>query len=153
MKSSVKVFLNKDIANLGKSGTILSVSHGYAYNYLIPQGLAQIATTQVTNQVNNKRILEEQRILHKKEKLNEIKNELEKYEIFSIKKKIGKNNIIFGSISEKEVSSTIQNQTNIKVNKNNIILENKIRKLGTYPANIKLGFGIYAKVKLNVISI
>lgn len=153
MKSNVKVLLNKDIPKLGKSGTIVSVSHGYAYNYLIPNKLVQIATSKVTNQIKNKQIREEQKILQRKKELNRIKYELEQYMSFPIQKKIGKNKSIFGSITEKEISAIIQNKIQIKVNKKDIFLENKIQKLGTYKATIKLGFGIYATIKLNVVSI
>nr|WDA99017.1 ribosomal protein L9 [Gronococcus sybilensis] len=152
MKSQTQVVLNKHVNKLGQPGTVHHVSTGYAYNYLIPNKLAQVATPELLRELKNRQALKEQQSARYKEELIEIKQILEQKGDFSILKKCGNNNVIFGSVTEKEVASTIREKTEFSIEKKDIFIKEKIQKLGTYKILVKLGVNIFATIKLNIIS-
>jgi len=132
----MKVILTKD-------KVIKEVSEGYAQNYLLPRGLAIIATPQelAKRESEFKKIektRKEQELIDKN-----IANELDGKK-FSIKtEKVGSNNKLFGSITSKELAEIIG------VKKENILLSRPLTELGEHPVEIKIG-QFHAKVSVNI---
>ena len=132
------IILKQDIANLGYKNDIVTVKPGYGRNYLIPQGLAILATER-----NRKILAEEMRQqAHKEEK---IKNEaLEKAQALEglklrIPAKAGASGKIFGSVNSIMIANAIKEATNIEVDRKQIVLnEEAIKELGEYKAKLKL---------------
>nr|WDB00531.1 ribosomal protein L9 [Cavernulicola chilensis] len=151
--SNIKIILSRDIKNLGKLGNILYVTNGYAYNYLIPNKFAQIATPGMVNKLRNNQKVAEQEKTEQTKELYRIKNQLEKYNNFLVQKKVGKNHTIFGSITEQDIVSAIQKELNINITKKAILLRERPRKLGTYKIKLKLDVKFFATITLKVIPI
>ena len=132
------IILKQDITNLGYKNDIVTVKHGYGRNYLIPQGMAILATER-----NRKILAEEMRQqAHKEEK---IKNEaLEKAKALEglklqIPAKAGASGKIFGSVNSIMIANAIKEATNIEVDRKQIVLnEDAIKELGDYTAKIRL---------------
>ena len=147
----MKVLLIKDVKSLGKAGEIKEVADGYGKNFLIGKGLALHATTDVLNKhkAEQKKLAlkEEQEIAQAKElaeKLNATK--------LTIKHKVGANGHLIGSVTNKEVSDALEKQFSIMIDKKNIALDNKIKTIGIYEVDCKLGHSIHAKLKIDVIA-
>nr|YP_009394841.1 ribosomal protein L9 [Polysiphonia elongata]ARW63403.1 ribosomal protein L9 [Polysiphonia elongata] len=129
---------------------IVNVSRGYAFNYLIPQGKAIIPTKKKMRQIEMF-----QTINKEKQKINEIKikkvrERLKEINKISIYKKSGENNLIFGSITEKEVSKWITKHTNLKIDKGQVKIPN-IKKVGIENININIKNNIDEKLQINII--
>ncbi|MDD2376148.1 MAG: 50S ribosomal protein L9 [Clostridia bacterium] len=146
----MKVILNQDIKGVGKKFQTVEVSEGYARNFLLPKKLANMVDNKNSNEAKNK--LES--IKFKKntelEKANEDKRKIEKKYI-EFKHKVGENGKLFGSVTEKEISTEIKNEFDIIVDKKKIILKDNIKEIGSYIASVKLYEGVVAKLKINVV--
>ena len=145
----MKVVLLQDVRSLGKKGELVTVSDGYARNFLFPKELAKAANAQAMNELKNA----EQSKKYKKETeiaaANKAKEALEGSK-FVIKAKAGESGKLFGSITAKEISAEIKRQKSFDVDKRKIILKGDIKTVGEYEAEIKLYTGISANVTIAV---
>ncbi|CAM3452373.1 50S ribosomal protein L9 [Arcobacter aquimarinus] len=146
----MKVLLTKDVKTLGKAGEIKEVADGYGKNFLIGKGLALHATTEVLNRwkAEQKRAAENEakEIAAAKdlaEKLNATK--------LTIKHKIGANGHLIGSVTNKEIAESLEQQFSIVIDKKNISLDKKIKSIGIYEVDCKLGHAIHATLKVDII--
>ena len=146
----MKVLLTKDVKSLGKAGEIKEVADGYGKNFLIGKGLALHATTEVMNRWKAEQ---------KKAAENEAKEIAAAKELaqsidatkLSIKHKVGANGQLIGSVTNKEISESLELQFSIMLDKKNISLDKKIKSIGIYEVDCKLGHGIHATLKVDVI--
>jgi large subunit ribosomal protein L9 len=140
----VKVILLNNIDKLGKAGEIVSVKEGYARNYLIPNNKARVATP------GNMKILD---ALKKKQAAEELKK-LEEAQILAgkisglsltITAQAGEEEKLFGSVSNEDIAGSLAEQ-GINIDKKEIILDEPIKKLGSYQVTVK----IHPEVKANL---
>ena len=144
----MKVILLQDVKKQGKKDEIITVSDGYANNFLIAKGLA------VPYNESNKNKLE--RDLDKREKAEEkliedmtaLKNRIEKTNIKFVVKK-GKEGKMFGSISTKQICDELSKK-GIIVDKKTISCDHTIESLGTHVVDIKLHKKVIAKLNITV---
>lgn len=144
--------MTKDITGVGRKGEIKEFSDGYARNFLLSKGHAEVATPQVISRLANEskqKLASEQKHT---EQARQLKSQLDK-KIFTIEVKVGEKNQIFGAIHEKEVIERIKEKMNITFEKQQIILPKKMKELGEHEIEIKLGSGIIAKPKINLTGI
>ena len=131
-----KVILLQDIPKLGKKQQIITVKSGYARNYLFPRGLALEATPQ-----NIKRFQQiEKERQHKEEKmLKFLKEEAEKLKGKSLTfvAKLKRKEEIFGSIGAYQIKEALEKEA-FKIDKEQIVLDEPIRKIGVYNITIRL---------------
>ncbi|RBQ28294.1 50S ribosomal protein L9 [Aliarcobacter vitoriensis] len=147
----MKVLLLKDVKSLGKAGEVKEVADGYGKNFLIGKGLALHATTEVLNRHKSEQkklaLKEEEEIAKAKElaeKLNSTK--------LTIRHKVGANDQLIGSITNKEISEELEKQFSIMIDKKNISIDNKIKHIGIFEVSCKLGHSISAVLKIDVIA-
>nr|QUE28526.1 ribosomal protein L9 [Porphyrostromium boryanum] len=150
-QKNISVLLLKDVDKLGSSGTIVSAALGYARNFLIPKGLACVTTPGIQQAVQRdiakKHALEEADII----KYKELASIIESIKTFTIKKKVGKDDLIFGSVTNQEIADFLENTIKQTIDKKNISVPT-IKTIGVYTANIKLYNSINATITLQVIS-
>ena len=146
----MKVLLIKDVKTLGKAGELKEVADGYGKNFLIGKGLALHATTEVLNRykAEQKKLAENEakEIAAAKElaeKLNATK--------LTVKHKIGANGHLIGSVTNKEISESLEQQFSIMIDKKHISVEKKFKTVGIYEVDCKLGHGIRATLKVDII--
>lgn len=147
----MKVLLTKDVKGLGKAGEVKEVKDGYGKNFLIGKGFALQATNEVLNkhkaQEKKKAEIEAQEI----EDAKALATTLEATK-FTIKHKVGANGHLIGSVTNKEIAEAISAELNIELDKKQVHLENKIKTEGIFEADCKLGHGIHASLKVDVIA-
>jgi large subunit ribosomal protein L9 len=149
MAKRVQVVLNKDVSKLGKSGDLVDVAPGYARNFLVPQGLAMNATPGIIKQVEIRREQERQRLLEIKQQAEAKKVALATIGRLIIRKQVGENEAIFGSVTSQDVADVIQQQAGQEVDRRGITVPD-ISKLGVYKAEIKLHPEVMAEVEFEV---
>jgi len=143
----MKVLLLKDVKGLGKAGEIKEAKDGYARNFLIPKGLAKLATPEVVEEWKKEQAKKEAELKAELAKINEMKEKLENGKIV-IKHKLGANGQLVGSVTNKEIAEVLK-EKGFEIDKKQI--EHKIIKApGMYNIDIKLGHGIHAKLNLEV---
>lgn len=151
MAKRVQLVLNQDVSKLGRSGDLVEVAPGYARNYLIPQKLAVNATPGILKQVERKREQERQRQLELKQQAQELKAAVEAIGSFTIAKQVGEGESIFGTVTEREVATLVQEAVGQEIDRRGITLPD-ISKIGTYKAEIKLYPEVTAVVEIQVVA-
>ncbi len=148
----MKVVLNQDVKGVGKKLQVVEVSEGYARNFLLPKKFANIADNKSLNEARTK---EEANKFKKDTELSKAKMQKEKIEKIYIefKEKKGANGKLFGSVTEKEISEKLNEKLGIDINKKKITLDEPIKQVGNYTANIKLYEGVVANLKILVVGI
>lgn len=147
----MKVLLIKDVKSLGVAGEIKEVKDGYGKNFLVGKGYAKHATPEVVEewakeQENLKNILaaEIKEAEDVKEKIDSLK--------FTVKHKVGANGHLIGSVTNKEIQQVMYEQAQIAIDKKQITLKEKIKTVGIFEVDCKLGNGIHASAKIDVIA-
>ncbi len=134
----MEVILKQDVPNLGYANEKVNVKPGYARNFLIPQGMAILATE------TNKKILAENKKqqTHKAEKIqNEATDLAKKLEhlVVKIGAKAAESGKIFGSVNAIQIAQALKEQHNFDVDRKKIHLDHEhVKELGTYKAKINL---------------
>lgn len=146
----MKVLLIKDVKSLGKAGEVKEVKDGYGKNFLIGKGFAKHATTEVLNRfkAEQKRLL-----LKEKEEIQEatkLKEDLDSTKL-TVKHKLGANGHLIGSVTNKEISEALEKEFGIQIDKKHLLLKDKIKAVGIFEVECKLGHGIHALLKVDVI--
>lgn len=148
----MEVILKQDISRLGNKNDIVAVKPGYANNYLIPQGLATLATPSA------KKVLAEnqKQQAHKEEKLRndalELAKQIETKEI-KIGAKTSTTGKIFGSVNTIQIAEALAKQ-GINVDRKQITIEDEsnIKEVGKYAANVRLYKDVKVKVEFEVVA-
>ncbi|MCM8833198.1 MAG: 50S ribosomal protein L9 [Candidatus Omnitrophica bacterium] len=146
----MKVIYIKDYQNRYKKGEIREVKDGFARNFLIPYGYALEATENNLKLLKEKEKIEELKKKKKLEQAKEIKNILKESSI-TIPAKAGRDEKLFGAITNEIISEEIKKQINIEIEKHQIILEEPIKKLGIYKVPIRLADGIEGEIKVWIV--
>ncbi len=145
----MKVVLLQDVKSVGKKGELVTVSDGYARNFLFPKNIAKEANAQAMNELKNAEQSKKFKTDTMIKNANEAKAKLEG-STFVMSAKAGANGKLFGSITAKEISAEIKKQKGIEVDKRKITLKSDIKTCGVYDVEIKLYTSIVANVKIEV---
>lgn len=144
----MKVILLQDLKGQGKKGEVVDVNEGYARNFLVKKGFAEIATASRLNDLTQKKSAAD---FHKAEEIKATKEMAKEIngKTFTVKIKAGANGKVFGSVTSQNVSDALQ-LAGYAVDKKKIVLASPIKNLGEYDVDLKLLEGISAKIKISV---
>jgi len=146
----VKVILQEDVKGQGRKGQLVTVSDGYARNYLMPRKLAVPATVENLD------------VMKKQEAAKKRKTDADKAAALDAAEKLqgllvkiparsgGTGGKLFGAVTSKEISEALFEQYGIEIEKNKIIQEEHIKTFGTYEVKCKLGFEISGVINVLV---
>ena len=145
----MKVIFIKDVKGQGKKDEIKEVKDGYAQNFLIKNGYAMPATENNMIKHNKKKQEEklEENLLVRE--MNDLKKVLEK-ENFQIKVKTGAQDMMFGTVSIKQIKELL-NAKGYKIDKTKIKIDHAITSLGVHNVDIELHKTVTATIKINVV--
>lgn len=145
----MQVILLKDVDNLGEEGEIVSVKNGYGRNYLIPQGLASIATKGAVKARREEMRQQVRKRAQAQENAEEVRAQLEQTELV-VEAKVGEENRIFGTVTAQQVALKLAAQ-GYTLDRRQIELNEDIRVIGVYTAHVKLHTNVTAQVKVRVV--
>ncbi len=147
----MKVILRQHVESLGTIGDIVTVKDGYARNYLLPKGIAYMATE------GNQKVLDEERKrlqvkLNKELKEAErIAAELEKHDnAITIAMQVGDEDKLFGAVTKEMIAEKL-GEKGFEIDRRKIELDEPIKVLGVYTIPVKLHSSVYANVKVWVV--
>lgn len=144
----MKVLLLKDVYKLGRAGDIKKVADGYGRNYLLPQGLAVLATAGALKQVEKIRSQAEVRRTEQNSELKGLAAQINGVTlVFSAK--AGETGKLYGSITTQDVATAIQEKVRFEVKKQQIDMQ-PIRNLGEFTAHVRLTMDLVPEVKIIV---
>ena len=149
MAANIQVVLKDDVEKLGKSGEIVKVKPGYARNFLLPRGLAVVASRGNIVQVEHEKKVAIARAAKLKADAGAIAKTLDGISV-EIAVQVGEGDKIFGSVSTKDIAEALEKKGQ-KVDRKKIQLSEPIKTLGEHAVTIKLGYDVTATVKVNVV--
>ena len=149
MASHVQVILKQSVEHLGQAGEVVRVKPGYARNYLLPRGLALVATG-----TNLKQVEHERRIaLATAEKLRkqaEGSAALVQGLVVEIRMQAGEGDKLFGSVTARDIADALHTH-GVDVDRKKIEVPDSIKSLGEYEITVKFGAEVNAKFKVRVL--
>jgi large subunit ribosomal protein L9 len=146
----MKVILTQDVAKLGYKNDIVTVKNGYANNFLIPKGMAVMATESL------QKVLAEnikQQAFKEEKTRKDAEAKASKVDGLTVKiaAKAGANGKIFGSVNSVQVADALKNQHNVEIDRKNIsITGDTIKEIGLYKASVSIYRDIKAEISLDV---
>src|SRR5574344_383097 len=148
----MEVILKQDVQNLGYADDLVKVKNGYARNYLIPQGLAILAS-----EPNKKMLVEtlKQRAFKVEKLRKEAEFLAEKIEPLTLRiaTKASDKGTIFGSVNTIAVAAALKEQHDIEIDRKKIMLKDEhIKELGNYTAQINIHKDFKVIVNLEVVA-
>ena len=144
----MKVILLKDVKGTGKQGDIKEVADGYAKNFLIKKGLAAVADNQNLNELEGRKSSAQHKVDVALADAQAISDKISGKTV-NITAKAGEGGRLFGSVTSKEISSELEKQFGVQIDKKKLTA-NDIKAFGTYEVTAKLYTGVVAKFKVSV---
>jgi large subunit ribosomal protein L9 len=145
------IILKQDVPNLGHADDIVTVKSGYGRNYLIPQGLAVLATSSVRKMHDEN----QRQRAHKKEKIRaealELQSKMEGTKL-TIGAKTSTKGKIFGSVNTLQIAESL-NKMGFAIDRKQIsIKEDLVKEIGTYTATVKLHREVSVDIEFEIVS-
>ena len=146
----IQVILKEDVPNLGRSGELVLVKPGYGRNYLIPQGLALVATRKNVAQMDHHKKQIEAQAAKVRKDAEGVASNLNGASIV-IERQVGEENKLFGSVTTRDIEEAL-GAKGLKVDRRKIVIGEPIKSLGDFNVEIKVARDVTAHVKVSVIA-
>ena len=148
-RAVIELLLTEEIASLGKQGEIVRVRPGYARNYLLPYGLATVATEANKRRVEKHRAAQASVRAGKLKTLQELANTVSKYSV-TLEANATPEGHLYGSILAADISKALKSAS-YPVEPDNIRLEGPLKELGMYTVKLHFAPEVEAEVKVWVV--
>ena len=146
----MKVILKEDVRGKGKKGQMIEAAEGYARNFLLPRGLAVIATTDAMNTMNLQAKAKARADAEARANALAVAEQL-KGCLVKISAKGGAGGKLFGAVTGKEISAALKARYGIDVDSKKLVLEEPIKTFGSFQVKARLGYEISGTVNVLVV--
>ncbi len=146
----MQILLLKDVPGLGQEGEIKNVSDGYARNYLIPRGMAKVATKGVIAEAEQRRKAAEKRRKKELATAEELAAQINQVSL-EFRAKAGETGTLYGSVTNADIAEKLSAALGHEIDKRKIILDRPINELGDYTVPVKLASSVTANVAVSVL--
>jgi large subunit ribosomal protein L9 len=144
----MEVILKSDVDHLGLRGEVVNVARGYARNFLLPRGLAEVATPALVKELDKR---DAQRARHDAQSVEEaraIATRLESLELrFDVN--AGPTGALFGSVTATNVADRLWEQEKIRVDRRKLDMET-IKRIGRYRVGFEIFTDVVASLRVTV---
>ena len=146
----MKVILRQDIAGVGCRGDIIAVADGHAHNYLLPRGLALVATDGAVQQATSMRRARDLREASDRASAHTVAETL-MARSFTVKAKAGNEGRLFGSVTTADIVAALAAQSGVILDRKKVVAQ-PIRTTGSHTAIVRLHADVECTVKLSVVA-
>ena len=146
----MKVLLCEDIKRLGWLGDVVEVNEGYARNYLLPQGLAKVATEANIRTIAKEKARRAEQRIRARNRLEKAAQAVDGAEAV-LAAKANEQGVLFGSVAEHQIASNLREQ-GFEVADGVVQLPEHIKHLGTHSVTLKFAEGLAATVSVVVVA-
>jgi large subunit ribosomal protein L9 len=147
----VKIVLRSDVDNLGHKGDLLEVSDGYARNYLVPRGLAIVATKGVVKQAEAMQRSRGVRDMRERQGAQAVAQQLTTKRV-TIAARAGEGGKLFGSVTATDVADAVAQQTGVELDRRKLHLDEPLKSLGVHELAIRLHSDVEATLTIEIVS-
>ena len=141
----MKVILKADVKGKGKKGQMIEVAEGYARNFLMPKGLAVLATADAMNTMRLQEMAKAKADAEAKAAATEIAEKLKGLQV-KVPSKGGEGGKLFGAVTGREIAAALKEQHGVDIDSKKLVLDEPIKSFGSYEVKAKLGFEISGTV-------
>lgn len=145
----MKVILKADVRGKGKKGQMIEVAEGYARNFLMPKGLAVLATADAVNTMRLQEKAKAKADAEAKAAATEIAEKLKGLQV-KVVSKGGEGGKLFGAVTGREISAALKEQHGVDIDSKKLVLDEPIKSFGSYQVKAKLGFEVSGTVYVTV---
>ena len=145
----MRVILREDMDNLGKAGEVVTVRDGYGRNYLLPRGMALLATEKDVARLEHERRVIAARAAKRAAELQGEVSKLADVSV-SIARAVGEGDKLYGSVTSRDIAEALEAQGH-KIDPKKIQLDEPLRTIGMAEVPVKLGPGAIANIKVWVV--
>lgn len=146
----MEVILLQDVPSLGLKGSLANVSNGYARNFLIPKGLAEVGTPGKVAEFRRREEERKSRDARLSAQAEEIAATLNRT-VLTLTARAGEGERLFGSITAADVAAAIWDARRVRVDKKHVHLVEPIKTLGSHMVEVEVAEGFVASVKTIVV--
>ena len=147
----LQIILTKDVDNLGRAGELVKDKPGYGRNYLLPRGLALLATkANIAQLEHHRRAIAAQQAKLKAE--YEARAAQLREAVVSIPRKVGNEDRMYGSVSSKDIAEALAAQ-NVEIDRKIIRLPDPIKAVGEHEVEIRFSSEVSVNLKVQVIGV
>ena len=144
----MQIILNEDMEALGKAGEIVTVKPGFARNYLIPQGIATVATKKNIESTQKNLEIQERKDARTRTNLEALAERLNKLTL-KFELQAGEDDKLFGSVTNVMIAEAIA-EKGYTVDRKEIEMEETIKSIGNHYVVVKVGNGFSCRIKIKV---
>ena len=149
----MKLILTAAVDNLGVAGDIVEVKDGYGRNFLLPQGLAIVATRGAEKQIEGIKRAQQAREICDLDHAREVKEQLAALDNVTVAVRTSEKGKIFGSVSAEDIAAAVKTAGGPNLDKRTIELKKGLVKTtGSYSVNVKLHSNIAGTVNFKVVA-
>lgn len=146
----MKVVLLADITNIGRIGEIANVADGYGRNFLIPNGMAELATRSTLRSAEFQQKLKTNEDRRDRIEGEQIAQTLQGATV-TLGAQVGSQNRLHGEITNQDVAHAIQEELGVEIDRHKIDIERPIRSLGIFMLPVRISKGLEASVTVEII--
>ena len=147
----MKIVLREDVDRLGKKGDLLEVAPGYARNYLVPRGLAMVASRGAEKQAAAMRRNREVRDSREREQAQALVAKLVASPVL-VTARAGEGGKLFGSVTASDIAAAIESTSGVSVDRRKVSLDEPIKALGTSEIEVALHADVRVTVTVEVVA-
>jgi len=148
-QGGIELLLIQNVEHLGQQGEVVEVKPGYANNYLLPQGLATIATEHHKRMVDKHKARLQEIQVARLAGLKSLAAELGRQSL-TIEANANEEGHLYGSVGPAEIVNALK-RNNLTITPDQVRLEGPLKELGLYTVKIHLGQDIEADLKIWVV--
>ncbi|MCB0217924.1 MAG: 50S ribosomal protein L9 [Chloroflexi bacterium] len=147
----MKVILTKNVPKLGEVGDVCTVKDGFGRNYLLPQGLAILATSGALKQIVDLKRTESRRQDKIRYEMMDLAKRIEDQRL-EFTAKVGETGRLYGSITAANIADALEEKLGHEVDRRKITLDESLRSLGDHQVPIHLMPGVDANINVKVVA-
>lgn len=149
MGSKMKVLLTQDVEKLGRAGELKEVSGGFGRNYLIPKGMAVLATRGQVRQAEERLKAQQRRAESQRRDAEAVAARINGVTLRFVAR-VGELDRLYGSVTNVDIANKITAQLGLEIDRRKIDLEDPIKRIGIYPITVRLAQGLEPVVNVVV---
>ncbi|MGN6696153.1 MAG: 50S ribosomal protein L9 [Aquihabitans sp.] len=146
----MRVILRTDVKGVGNKGDVLDVTNGYGRNFLLPRGLAFLATTGAEAQAEGMRRSRDIKDAAERSAAEEVAKTLVSSPV-TIPARVGADEKLFGSVTSADIAEAVAAQTGVEIDRKQLLLDEPIRTVGTHLVPLKLHANVEFPVTVEVV--
>lgn len=136
MANNTEVILRAEVENLGHAGDVVDVAPGYARNFLIPRGLAYVATEANKHRVSQEKKKYQEKLAEQKIAAEKIATKLEGKELTFVRM-AGEEDQLYGSVSSTDIADALA-ESGFEIDRRDVGLDEPFKALGEFEVQIRL---------------